>query len=162
MSGSPETRLLTLWRRLSGWPMGPRIYSWLLGWLVPYSGTVRPLVRVLEPGKAVVEVKDRRRVRNHLRSVHAIALCNVGELASGLSMTAALPSTVRGIVTGIEIQYMKKARGTLTATSHARPPDEVTEAVDHPVQAEITDDSGDVVSRVTVHWRLAPRPVVGE
>ena len=160
-SDAPEAQLIKLWHRLSGLPFGHHIYSWLLGRMVPYSGTVRPLVRVLEPGRAVVEMRDRRRVRNHLRSVHAIALCNLGELASGLSMTAALPASVRGIVTGIDIQYRKKARGTLTATSEAMPPDHVTEAVDHPVRAEITDSSGEVVSTVTVHWRLAPRPEAG-
>lgn len=153
-----EARILDLWRRLSPWPGGPWVFSRLLGLAVPYSGSIRPMVRTLEPGRAVVEMSDRRRVRQHLGSVHAVALCNLGELTSGLSMMAGLPAEVRGIVTRIEVEFFKKARGRLTATSEARPPDEVSGPIDHPVRADIADGSGEVVARVTVHWRLAPRP----
>lgn len=129
----------------------------MLGRIVPYSGTVRPYVRELEPGRSVVQLKDRRAVRQHLGSVHAVALCNVGELSSGLAMMAGLPASVRGIVTRIEIEFHKKARGLLTATSEARAPDHVAGPIDHPVVADIHDEAGDSVARVTVHWRLAPR-----
>ena len=149
---------MDLWRRLSPLPGGPWLFSRILGWIVPYSGTVRPQVAELEPGRAVVRIQDRRRIRQHLGSVHAVALCNVGELASGLAMMAGLPPSVRGIVTRIEIEFFKKARGLLTATSEARAPEEVTHALDHPVVAEIHDDAGDCVAKVTAHWRLAPRP----
>ena len=159
MSRPPtENSLVGLWNRLAGWPFGPRIFSVVFGWKVPYSGSIRPRIQVLEPGHAVVQLRDRRGVRQHLGSVHAVALCNLGEMTSGLAMIAALPPSVRGIVTRIEVEYLKKARGLLTATSSARPPDSVTESIDHPVQAEIADEAGDIVSRVTVHWRLGPRP----
>ena len=158
MSSPVENRILALWRRVASWPAGPRIFSVLLGRMVPYSGTIRPRVRELKPGRAVVELRDRRAVRQHLGSVHAVALANLGELTSGLAMTAAMPADVRGIVTRMEIEYFKKARGLLTATSESRFPDAVTEPIDHPVVADIHDAGGDLVSRVTAYWRLAPRP----
>ncbi|MCA9736137.1 MAG: DUF4442 domain-containing protein [Gemmatimonadota bacterium] len=158
MADVPEARLLALWRRVSRLPLGTRIFDVLLARAVPYSGTVRPHVRVLEPGRVEILMRDRRRVRNHLRSVHAIALANVGELASGLAMTAALPSSVRGIVVRLEVEYFKKARGPILARSEARPPAEVTGPLDHAVTADLLDASGERVAQVTVHWRLAPRP----
>ncbi|NNL30798.1 MAG: DUF4442 domain-containing protein [Gemmatimonadetes bacterium] len=159
MSRRPaEARLVDLWGRLSPLPGGRWLFSRVLGWIVPYSGTVRPLVVELEPGRAVVRVRDRRKIRQHLGSVHAVALCNLGELTSGLAMMAGLSPSVRGIVTSIEIEFFKKARGLLTATSEARAPEEVHDAMDHPVVAEIHDEAGDCVARVTAHWRLAPRP----
>ena len=93
------TELLDRWRRLSPLPGGPWWFSKLFGFQVPYSGSVAPRIRVLEPGRAVVEIPDRRSNRNHLGSVHAIALMNLAEMTSGLAMIAGLPPTVRGIVT---------------------------------------------------------------
>ena len=89
----------------------------IFGRMVPYSGSVGPRIRLLEPGHARVEIPDRRSNRQHLGSVHAIALMNVAEMTSGLAMMAGLPDGVRGIVTNISMQYIKKARGTITAVA---------------------------------------------
>jgi acyl-coenzyme A thioesterase PaaI-like protein len=146
-------RLLLLWRRLSPLPGGQWLFSWILKRAVPYSGTVYPRVLVLEPGHARIEILDRHSIRNHLDSIHAIALANVGELASGLAMSAALPREVRGIVSAIRIEYFKKARGTLVAESRCTVPP-VTGDTDHDVVADVADSDGNVVARATVTWRL--------
>lgn len=89
--------------------------------------------------------------------MHAIAIANVGELASGLAVIGGLPAGVRGILTGIEVRYLKKARGTLVAESRTSL-DAVTETVERKVQADIRDAAGDVVAVVEATWRLSPTP----
>jgi acyl-coenzyme A thioesterase PaaI-like protein len=123
--------------------------------VVPYSASVRPRLLELEPGHARIALRDRRRVRNHLGSVHAIALANVAELASGLAMTTGLPDSVRGIVVRITMEYLKKARGVLIAESRCVIP-EVTADIERDFVAEVRDAAGDVVARATVTWRLGP------
>lgn len=152
---SPGRKLLRLWTRLSQFPGGKWLFSKLFGRMVPYSGSVGPRIVHLEPGHARVEIPDRRSNRNHLGSVHALALMNVCEMTSGLAMMAGLPDDVRGIVTSMSIEYYKKARGTITAVSRVEVPT-VTTDIDFAVTADCLDPDAVVVARATITWRLGP------
>jgi len=152
----PGARLLSNWQRARRLPFGDQLFTWALGNMVPYTATIAPRVLELRPGFARVAMSDRRRVRNHLDSVHAIALANLGEFASGAAMITALPPDVRSIVTGLSIEYMKKARGALVAEARVTVP-AVTGDVEHVVHADIHDQAGDLVACVDVRWRLSPR-----
>ena len=152
----PILRLFAAWRRLAPLPGGKWIFSRLLGHAAPYTGSIGARVELLEPGHVRVSLRDRRAVRQHLGSVHAVALVNLAEVTSGLAMLGAAGPGVRGIVTALRIEYQKKARGRLLAESVATPP-LVTEPTEAEVTATITDDQGDVVAIATVTWRLAPR-----
>ena len=152
---APGERLRTLWRRLAPLPGGTRLFSWALSRMAPYTGSIHPHVVALEPGYARVEISDRRAVRNHLRSVHAVALVNLAEAATGLAMLSGLPATVRGIVTGLSIEYLRKARGRLVAESRCAVPAVTTDA-EYEAHATITDATGQTVARATARWRLGP------
>jgi acyl-coenzyme A thioesterase PaaI-like protein len=146
-----------MWRRLSPYPGGAWLFSVFFGRMVPYSGSVGPRIRVLEPGHAEVESPDRRSNRQHLGSVHAIALMNVAEMTSGLAMMAGLPEGVRGIVTSLSMTYLKKARGTIRAVARVSVPT-VKEDQEFEVTAKCLDGEGSVVATATVIWRLGPTP----
>src|SRR6185369_13520544 len=150
---APGARVLQLWRRCEKLPFGRALFGTVFGTMVPYSGSIGASVLALEPGHVKIALRDRRAVRNHLGSIHAIALANLGELASGLAMTTGLPAGVRGIVLGIDVRYLKKARGTLLCDCRASVP-EVTGDLNHEVHAEIRDAGGDIVASVRVQWRL--------
>lgn len=146
-----------MWHRLGGSAWGRWWFAQLIRFAVPYTGSLGARVTSLEPGRATATLRERRAVRQHLGAVHAIALANLAELASGLAMLSALEPGTRGIVTSLTMSYHKKARGLLTATGTAAPPPvtATTEALAH---AEVRDTVGDVVAEATVTWRLDRRP----
>lgn len=152
---SGENLIQRAWRLLSPWPGGKYLFSKFVGRAAPYTGTIGAQIVELRHGYARVEMKDRKRVRNHLHSIHAIALLNLAEVASGVAMMYSLPPQARGILTGFNIEYLKKARGTLTAECECNPP-ETTERKEYWVEAVIKDQAGDVVARAQAKWLIGP------
>ena len=149
----PQPTLSRLWARLSRWPGGNRLFSRLLGRMAPYTGSVRATVLELRDGFCRAELRDRRCVRNHLRSIHAIALMNLGELVTGLAVMHAIDGMGRGIVTELRMEYLKKARGTITATCAVSVP-QTSGSHALSVEGELVDSEGDPVARVWATWKL--------
>ena len=110
----------------------------------------------IQKGYARVELKERRAIRNHLDSIHAIALANLGEFASGLALISLFDDNIMGIPVDIHIQFFKKARGHLFAESTTRMP-EFMEETEHWVMAEIKNTDNELVSRTEVKWKLRYR-----
>ncbi len=150
---APGTTIAVWWRRLSRIPFGRTLFSLLIGRTAPYTGSIGARIEELGPGYSRWTLRDRRRLRNHLNSVHAVALVNLAEVTSGTAMLTALPPGTRGIVTGLSITYHKKARGTLTAECRCELPP-ITAETAYDVHSEVRDAAGDVVARATVTWLL--------
>ena len=150
--------IMAWWSRLQPWPGGRLIFSLMLGWRAPYTGNLGARIEELQPGFARVTLRDRRRLRNHLRSLHAIALINLGELATGLAVLSTIPTNMRGIVLNIHADYLKKARGTLTATAHFELPPTVREDTVCEVEAQLQDQTGETVTRVRATWLIGYKP----
>ena len=155
MSHSIGPALRQRWQQLSALPGGRWLFSRLLGQMAPYTGSIGARVEVLKPGYCRVQLKDRRAVRNHLRSIHAIALCNLGEMATGLALMNSLPDNTRGILVNICADYHHKARGTLQAECHCEIPADNREQ-QYEVVASVRDESGETVTTVTASWLLGP------
>ena len=56
-------------------------------------------------------------VQNHIGTVHAIAVCNLVEMTMGLVAEVTIPKHLRWLPMGMDVSYLKKATGKLTATS---------------------------------------------
>ncbi len=156
-SNSPGRFLRETWERLSPLPAGRWLFSRLFGLTVPYARTVRPRILELSPGHARIEMRERRRVRNHLDSIHAVALVNLAEMTTGLALGYSLPDGMRSILTRLSIEYSKKARGLIAATAEAPSPLS-SEGRDYEIVATLRDEAGDVVATATATWRVGPFP----
>jgi acyl-coenzyme A thioesterase PaaI-like protein len=157
MSRSIGPGLRKHWRRACVLPGGKWLFSRMLAQRVPYTGGLGAVVQSLVPGHCVVKLRDSRRLRNHLHSIHAMALANLGEMVTGLALMNSLPDDTRAILTGFSIEYLKKARGTLLAQCHCTVP--VSNAPgDLDISGEIRDSDGAVVAMVMARWHIGPEP----
>ncbi|EIM01481.1 DUF4442 domain-containing protein [Rhodanobacter thiooxydans] len=149
---------LALYRRLAPWPGGRGLYSRLICFRAPYFATIAPRFVVLEPGRCEARIRDRRRVHNHLGTVHAIALCNLAELAAGVMTDATIPADMRWIPKGMSVEYLKKAVGTMHGIATPELAAPVSgDGYEWPVKVEVADDAGEMVFRARVLMWVSPR-----
>jgi len=151
---SPGEKILATWKKLKDKPFGKKLFSRGVGKLAAYSGTIKALVTDVEPGHCESFLKERRQNKNHLKSIHAVALINLGEMTSGLAVLSGMSSEIRGILTKMEMEYIKKAKGDLTAECNCEIP-EVDDKLEYTVKTVIKDLSGDVVAVGTFYWLLS-------
>jgi len=152
----PKNAVHRQWLNLSKLPAGKFLFSFLVNRYIPYTGSMSSKVLELRPGYAKVLLRDRRKVRNHLNSIHAIALANLIEFTGNLALVCGLPDDARFIVKGLSVEYLKKARGPLTGTCTT----EVVAASEKreiPVKVEIKDREGDIVATGMLNTLIGPK-----
>lgn len=147
---------LAWFERLGRSAPGRWLFSQMVCLRAPYFGSIAPRIQMLAPGRCVVRLRDRRRVRNHLGTVHAIALCNAAELAAGLATDAALDPSLRWIPKGMQVNYLKRARGTLIVTASV-PPTAAMPAGECPVGVDARNAAGESVFTATIAMWISPR-----
>ena len=156
---SKASKILKMWRRLERRPGGRWLFSRAVSWQAPYFSTIRPAVRVLAPGSCEVGMDKRRAVTNHIGSVHAIAMCNLAELAGGLMTDATVMPDYRWIPKGMTVEYRAIAKTDLIA--HARPRDAdapLTANADYPVVVDVRDSASQVVLHAEITmWLSRPK-----
>jgi acyl-coenzyme A thioesterase PaaI-like protein len=151
------SKSLAMFQRLGGTATGRWLFSRLVCRQAPYFATIAPLIEELAPGRCVVRIRDRRRVHNHIGTVHAIALCNAAELAGGLATDAAIAAKQRWIPKGMSVRYLRKATGTLTACASITVPHADAPAQEAHALVEVRDASDATVFDADITMWVSPR-----
>lgn len=148
---------LQMFRKFSGSVPGRWLFSRIICWRAPYFSSISPRIEVLEPGRCVVRLKQRRSIQNHIGTVHAIAMCNAAELAGGMATEVTLPGSMRWIPKGMSVRYLKKALGELHATASVRAPDDTAIAQDLHAIIEVRNRADEVVFDADITMWVSPR-----
>lgn len=149
-------KTLKIYRQLSRFPGGRRLFSRALSIRAPYFATIHPSILELCAGLSRVQIKDRRSIRNHLGSVNAGALCTLSELTGGLAVDASIPEGLRWIPKKMEVEYRKKAKGLLVGTCRIDVENLFPGDVD--VDVDINDASTETVMRAKILFYISQRP----
>lgn len=143
-----------LYRRLSAYPQGNRLFSLVFEQAAPYFRTARPRFVALGPNRAELTIAKRRRVQNHIGTVHVIAICNGLEAAMGALAEATIPSSRRWIPMGMQVDYTAKATSDIRCVAETDPADwDKPGDVEIPVRVKgVRDDGRAVVQGVIRLW----------
>lgn len=155
MARSPLRRV---YAALADKPLGRHLFSAAVALAAPYFRTIRATVVSLEPGRGVATMADRWGVRNHLGTVHAVAVCNLAELVAGTTIEMSLPESHRWIPKGMQVSYLVKARGRLTAVATVENLTGLGDAEEREVvvPVDVTDPDGRVVVHADITMWVTP------
>jgi acyl-coenzyme A thioesterase PaaI-like protein len=150
--------VLPLYRRVSRLPRGDVIFSRLFTLKAPYFATVGPRFVELRPNYAELVIRKRRRVHNHIKTVHVIAICNGLEAAMGALAEASVPSSKRWIPKGMEVSYTAKAVSDITCIAETDPEQWTGTDPDVPVRVRGVRDDGTVVVEGIIRLWVTDKP----
>lgn len=149
---------LAMWHRLAVFPGGRRLFSAAMCLRVPYFRTVLPLVRDMRPGRSEVTAPKWWGIHNHIGTFHAIAACNLAEIAMGMLAEATVPNTHRWLPNSMRVDYVAKAETGLRAVAELP---EVPIFGDHGIEIDvpvtITDRAANPVVTATITIWVTPR-----
>jgi acyl-coenzyme A thioesterase PaaI-like protein len=148
--------VLGLYKALSRLPLGRTLFSVAFARKAPYFRSIRPRFTDVSPHHAALVVADRKAVRNHIGTMHVIAVCNGLEAAMGALAEVTVPPGKRWLPKGMEVEYAAKASSDITCVAHTTPAD-WDGAPDVPVSVTATRDDGTVVVRGTIHLWVTDR-----
>lgn len=128
---------------------------------VRFAGTAGLRFEALDAERAVVVLKNRRRVRNHIGGVHAAAMALLAETASGAVFGINLPGDRLPLLKSMQIAYLRRAQGDLRAVAsldaHARQELGSSEKGALTVPVQVYDESGEQPIECTFVWAWKPR-----
>jgi uncharacterized protein (TIGR00369 family) len=149
---------LSYWQAASRWPGGAWLFSRLVCLRAPYFSSIRPRIESLDRSQCRVVIAKRRAVTNHIGTVHAIAMCNMAELAGGLLTEVMVPAaTHRWIPKGMNVEYLKKAESDLRAIARPERAPRLAEGEDVPILVEVFDTKQTLVFRARIQMWVAPK-----
>lgn len=141
---------LRTWERLSRFPGGKLLFSRFVDFKAPYFRSVAARVEELRPNYARLSLRNRRAVRNHIGTVHVIAICNMLEKAMGVCAEVSIPPHLRWIPKGMTLEYPSRADSDLCGIAEIDPADWRPGELKVAVSAYDSDDKPVVCGSITL------------
>lgn len=145
---SSENSVMQMWERMSAVPGGKWLFGQIVARKAPYFKTISPDVEEVRPNYARLLLRKRKSVENHIGTVHVIAICNMLEMAMGVCAESSIPSHLRWIPKGMQVDYTAKGGTDITGIAEINPDD--WKPGDLVVKITATDSKGVVVVRGTI------------
>ncbi len=158
-----NNRLTTVVNTFQKLPESIRTFalSKAMGRVIKYAGTSGLRFEKLTPNECIIVIPNRKKVQNHIGSVHAAAMGLLAETATGFMTGLSVPDNRIIVIKSMNLEYLKQATGDMKAVATFS-----DEQVDYIKQNEkgdinvpvvITDEKGIETVKATMVWAWAPK-----
>lgn len=133
----------------------PKLYrNWLLNYLlgstIKFVGTAGVKCETLTREQSIWTLKNKKKVRNHIKGVHAAAMGLLAETATGMVVGMNVPDDRIPVIKSMKVNYLKRASGDLRA---------VVELTGDQIQTIIDTEKGEMLIPVTVTDSEGKEPI---
>jgi acyl-coenzyme A thioesterase PaaI-like protein len=162
MSSRPNQLSRSL-AKFEGLPAGlrPGLVSFMLGNVVPMVGSAKLRFEEVTNARVVVTIRNRRRVQNHIKGVHAAAMALLAETATGFCVGMNVPDDKLPLIKTLKVDYLKRAQGDMKAVAQLRPEQiqqiQTQDKGEVTVPVSITDESGGEPIQCEMVWAWVPK-----
>lgn len=155
MTMSKKNQMNTIVSKINVLPdfLRSRALTTFFGKTVKLTGTVGISVDELTEKRAIISVKNKKKVQNHIGSVHAVANILIAESATGYLVGMNIPDTSVPVIKTIKADYVKRAKGDMKA---------VATLTDEQIKLIQSTEKGETVVKVTVTDGEGKEPVIME
>lgn len=151
-----QNKTLSIYRKLKWLPFGKKIFSLVVSRVAPYFATISPTITELVPNQCTCMIKKKKKVFNHIKTVHVIAICNGLEMAMGVMAEASIPKNLRWIPKGMTVDYTAKAGSDIRCVASVNQDD--WQVGDMFVNITAYDENDVVVVKGTIKLWISEKP----
>ncbi|GHF87199.1 DUF4442 domain-containing protein [Thalassotalea marina] len=123
---------------------------------VKYAGTTGIVIEKLTVNEAILLLKNRKKVQNHIGGVHAIAAAVLAESATGVVFGMNVRDDCLPLLKTMTINYKRRMQGDLTAIAHitGEQQQQLSSSLkgEMLIKVEIHDESGEQPLECHMEW----------
>ncbi len=150
-----KNRLNGVVSKINSFPKSIRPFalSFVFGKTIRFARTAKIRIEKLNERESFLTIKNRKKVQNHIGSVHAAAMALLAESATGFIVGLNVPDKNVIVIKSMNINYVKRATGDLKAKAWL-----TQEQIDF-IHRE---DKGDITVGITVSDEKGVEPIICE
>ncbi|POA98356.1 DUF4442 domain-containing protein [Chromobacterium sinusclupearum] len=136
-------------------PVGWRrpVLSMMFGKIVPFLATAGLRFEEVGHDRLTVSIRNRKKVQNHIRGVHAAAMALLAETSTGFVVGMNMPDDKLMLLKSMKVNYIKRSQGDMRAVATLTP---------QQIQSMYDQDKGEVLVAVNVTDESGESPIVCE
>ncbi len=128
-----------------------RVFQNWIKFTIPFASQSRFQLLLFKEGVCSIQMPLIKKNQNHIKTQHAVAIAQLGELTSGLAMISLLPENSLILLKELNVKYIKKGESNLISTVKLDFKD-FEKKGDIFINSEIKNLSNEIVAIVNCLW----------